>query len=149
MKFASKLAIAAVAVTTFGATAVIAQQDPIAARKALMKENGAQAKVGAAMVKGEAPFDLAKAKTIFATFENAAAKMPGLFPDDSKTGHETTAAPKIWENMADFKARFAKLGTDAKAAQASVKDLDSFKTAFASMGKECGACHQDYRVKKN
>jgi cytochrome c556 len=149
MKFASKLATVVVAVAAFGATAVVAQQDPIAARKALMKENGAQAKTGAAMAKGEAPFDLAKAKAIFVAFENAAEKMPGLFPPNSKTGGDTAALPKIWENMADFKAKFAKLGTDAKAAQASVKDLDSFKTAFASMGKECGACHQDYRVKKN
>ena len=149
MKFVSKLIAAAVAVTAFGATAVVAQQDPIAARKALMKENGAQAKLGAAMAKGEAPFDLMKAKAIFVTFSEASVKMPGLFPDNSKTGHDTTAAPKIWENMDDFKAKFVKFGTDAKMAQGSVKDIDSFKTAFASMGKECGGCHQDYRVKKN
>lgn len=149
MKFAFKLAVAAIAVTAFGATAVVAQQDPISARQALMKENGKQAKAGAAMAKGEAPFDLAKAKAIFVTFEQTAGKMPGLFPDNSKTGGDTTAAPKIWTDMADFKAKFTKFGADAKAAQDSVKDLASFKTAFAGMGKQCGGCHQDYRVKKN
>jgi cytochrome c556 len=149
MKFASKLMVAAAAVVTFGMTAVIAQVDPIGVRQALMKENGKQAKLGAAMAKGEEPFDLTKAKAIFVAFEEAAAKMPALFPPDSKTGHDTTASPKVWENMADFKAKFVKFGTDAKAAQGSVKDLDSFKTVFASMGKECGACHQDYRIKKN
>ena len=76
---------------------------------------------------GRAPFDLAAAHKIFATFQDAAAKMPALFPDNSKTGGDTAADPKIWENMADFKAKFAKFGDDAKAADASVKDLDSFK----------------------
>ena len=102
------------------------------------------------MIKGEAPFDLAKAKEIFATFEHAAAKMPDLFPPNSKTGHDTTASPKIWENMDDVKARFKKLGDDAKAASASVTDLASFKAAFAKIGKEdCGGCHHEYRIKKN
>ena len=51
--------------------------------------------------------------------------------------------------MADFQAMFTKLGADAKAGEASVTDLDTFKAAFASVGKDCGACHQTYRVKKS
>jgi cytochrome c556 len=144
-----KRVVLAVVIVALGVTAVVAQSDPIAARKAVMKENGAQAKIGAAMAKGEAPFDLAKAKKIFATFENAAGKMPALFPDNSKTGGETTAAPKIWEDMAGFKAGFAKFGAGAKAAEASVKDLDSFKASFTAVGKDCGGCHQTYRIKKS
>jgi cytochrome c556 len=146
MKFAS--AIAAVAVVAFGATVVLAQQDPIAARKALMKANGQGAGALAKMVKGEAPFDPAIAKKAFASFEDAAAKMPALFPDNSKMGGETAALPKIWEDMADFKARFVKLGNDVKAADASVKDLDSLKAAFSELGKNCSRCHELYRLKK-
>jgi cytochrome c556 len=149
MKISTAFAVAAVATLALGATAVLAQQNPIEARQALMKDNGKHAKLAVAMVKGEAPFDLAKAKEIFATFEAAAQKMPDLFPPDSKTGHDTTAAPKIWEDMADFKARFVKFGEDAKAAQDSVKDLDSFKVAMGGLGKECGGCHENYRIKKN
>ena len=114
-----------------------------------MKANGDQAKIGAAMAKGEAPFDLARAKAIFVQFQDAAAKMPDLFPDNSKTGGETAALPKIWEDMADFKAKFVKFGADAKAAEGSVKDLDSFKAAFAGLTKNCGGCHETYRVKKS
>jgi len=140
----------AVAAIALGVSVAIAQQDPIAARKALMKANGDQAKIGAAMMKGEAPFDLDNAHKIFAAWEDAAAKMPSLFPDNSKTGGETAADPKIWENMDDLKARFAKLGTDAKDAVAKVTDLDSFKAAFGSIGKnDCGGCHEKYRVKKS
>ena len=146
MMLRAVLAASAIAV---GITAVAAQSDPIAARKALMKANGDQAKIGAAMVKGEAPFDLAKAKAIFVTFVDAAGKMPALFPDNSKTGGETTAAPKIWEDMADFKARFEKFGSDAKAAESKVTDLASFKDSFGAVAKNCGGCHELYRVKKS
>ncbi len=130
-----------------GITAVAAQ-DPIAARKALMKDTGKQVGGGAAMVRGEAPFDLAKAKAIFVAVEKQAAEAPALFPDNSKTGGETAALPKIWESKADFDARFVKLGADAKAAEASVTDLDSFKVAFSGIGKNCGGCHELYRLKK-
>lgn len=125
-----------------------AAQDPIAARKALMKATGQQAGAGGAMIRGEAPFDLAKAKAIFAAFEETASKAPGLFPEHSKEGGETAALPAIWTNKADFDARLAKLGTDAKSAAASVTDLASFKTAFGGIGKDCGGCHELYRVKK-
>ena len=127
----------------------VAQQDPIAARRALMKANGDEAKIGAAMAKGEMPFDLAKARKMFATFEDASAKAPSLFPDNSKSGGDTAAKAEIWENIDDFKARLVKLGTDAKAAMESVTDLDTFKAAFGSIGKnDCGGCHEKYRVKK-
>jgi cytochrome c556 len=143
-------AVFAVAVIALGVGIAVAQQDPIAARRALMKANGDQAKAGAAMMKGEAPFDLGKVKQIFAAFEEAAVKAPSLFPDNSKTGGDTAADPKIWENMDDFKARFAKLGADAKDAVAKVTDLDSFKAAFGSIGKnDCGGCHEKYRIKKS
>lgn len=149
MKIATAFAVAAVAVVAFGATAVLAQQDPIAARKALMKSNGQNAGAISKMVKAEAPFDLATAKKAFATFQDAAAKMPNLFPPDSKSGGETAALPKIWEDMADFKAKFVKFGEDAKAAEASVKDLDSLKVAVGIVGKNCGGCHEIYRIKKS
>jgi len=144
----SMFAVASIAAVALGVSGAIAQQDVIKERKDIMKANGDQAKIGAAMAKGEQPFDLAAAQKIFATYADAASKMPNLFPDNSKTGEDTAALPKIWEDMADFKARFAKFGDDAKAAQSSVKDLDSFKTAFGDIGKnDCGGCHQLYRAK--
>ncbi len=143
-------AVAFAAAIGLGVCMAVAQEDPIKARKALMKANGDQAKIGAAMAKGEAPFDLAAAQKVLATFQDAASKMPSLFPDDSKAGGDTAADPKIWANLVDFKARFAKLADDAKAAAGSVKDLNSFKAAFGNIGKnDCGGCHEQYRVKKS
>jgi cytochrome c556 len=143
------LIAAAAAVAALCATSVIAQQDPIATRKATMKGVGAATRDASQMVKGDAPFDLAKAKHTFVVYQQAAAKMPTLFPENSKTGGDTTAAPKIWEDMAGFKARFDKLAADAKAAEAATKDLDSFKGAFSEVTKDCGGCHQTYRIKKS
>src|SRR5262245_50465892 len=45
----------AVAVLAFGATAVVAQSDPIAARKALMKANGQQSQVATEMLEAKRP----------------------------------------------------------------------------------------------
>ncbi len=131
-----------------GLTTVLAQSDPIADRKATMKGVGAATGQGAAMAKGEAPFDAAKAQTIFKVYVDASKKMAALFPDSSKTGGETTAAPKIWEDQAGFKVAFAKFEADATAAAGAAKDLDSFRTAFGAVTKNCGSCHETYRIKK-
>jgi cytochrome c556 len=127
------------------ATLAAAQSDPIAARKALMKANGEQAKIGARIAKGEAPFDADKVQVIFATFLDAADKAPALFPENSKKGGKTEALPAIWKNKADFEARLAKFGADAKAAQGEVKDLATFKAVWAGLiRKNCTGCHEKY-----
>ena len=138
--------VLAVAAVALGVTAVVAQQDPIAARKAIMKANGQQAQLGNKMAKGEEPFTVDKGKKVFATFQDVA-KAHALFPDTSKSG-DTAALPAIWENKADFEARLTKLANDAKAAEAQVKDLDSFKAQFTEVTKNCGGCHQTYRKRQ-
>lgn len=139
----------AAAAVFVGVTAVAAQSDPIAVRKGIMKEVGAQTKTGASMAKGEAPFEAEKARVIFATYAEAAEKMPALFPENSKTGGDTAALPKIWEDMNDFKAKFAALGKEAKDAQSAAADADKFKVAFGAVTKNCGGCHESYRLKRN
>jgi cytochrome c556 len=141
-----KRIVLAVAVVAFGVTAVVAQSDPLAARKALMKENGKQSGIAKEMIEGKQPFDLAKAKVVLATFAAVSEKGKNLWPDNSKSG-DTASLPAIWENKADFEAKLAKLSADAKAKDAGVKDLDSFKAAMADIGKDCGGCHNTYRKK--
>ena len=146
------LAVATTAAIAFSVCVAVAQEDPIKARKALMKANGDQAKILGDMSKGDKPYDQAAVTKALAQFQDAAAKMPGLYPDNTKDGDPSdqfNASPKVWENMADFKARFVKFGEDAKAAEASVKDLDSLKAALSVVGKDCGGCHELYRIKKS
>jgi cytochrome c556 len=136
-------------VLALGGSFALAQQDPIAARKAIMKKNGDEAKIGTQFMKGEAPFDLAKAKAIFAAYADAASKAPNLFPDNSKTGGETAALPAIWEKKDDFNAKLKKFGEDAKEAESKVTDEASFKATFPNVQKNCGGCHETYRMKKS
>ena len=141
---------AAVALVAVGSATVAVRADDgaIDARQKLMKGNGAAAKLGSDMGKGTVPFDLDKAKGLFDVFADTAAKAPDLFPKGSETGGDTTASPKIWTDTAAFNAEFVKFGKDAADGKASVKDLDTFKAAFGAIAKDCGSCHDGWRVKK-
>src|SRR5690242_19301234 len=101
MKFRT-LSVAAILIA-IGTGAVIAQSDPIATRKDLMKQNDSGARVLVAMMRGTAPYDASKVDPVFAQWADTAQKLPGLFPDNSKTG-DTRASPKIWQAKADFDA---------------------------------------------
>jgi cytochrome c556 len=139
-----KHVLLASAIGALGITAVLAQNDPIAARKALMKDNGAQSRIASEMISGKQPFDLAKAKNVLTTFATVSEKSKSLYPESSKAG-DTAALPAVWENKADFEAKLAKLAADAKAAEGKVTDLDSFKAVMGDVGKDCGGCHRTYR----
>src|ERR687890_6067 len=141
MSFMMRMMIVSAALAV-GATAVVAQGNPIAQRKETMKGVGAATAAGNRMMKGEAPFDLAKAKEILQTYAGAADRMHTYFPENSKTGGETTASPKIWESQAEFRKRFDDWAADIKKASAQTDDLESFKTAFSTLTKACGGSHE-------
>ena len=142
-----RIAIAAGALL-IAAGSVIAQSDPIAQRRALMKGNGDATKDVGGMLKGAVPFDLAKVQAALKVYVTTAKNAPGLFPDNSKTGGDTGALPKVWEDKPDFEARFDQFGKDATAAMASITDEASFKTNMGGVLKSCGGCHELYRVKQ-
>ena len=139
----------AFAVLVFGVTAASAQscQDIIDKRQTLMKHSAAEAKIGSSMIKGETPFDLAKVTGNLRHLRNRCGGDADIIPDCSKAGDHTTAAPAIWDKSADFKAAIAKFAADIKTAQDTTKDLDTLKTNFQTIGKDCGSCHQTFRVK--
>jgi cytochrome c556 len=144
-----KRLVLAAAFATLGITAVIAQSDPIAARKAVMKENGNQSRIAREMIEGKQPFSLDAAKKVLTTFGETADKAKNLWPDNSKTGGDTASLPAIWETKADFEAKLVKFSTDSKAATGKVTDLDSFKAQMSEIGKNCGGCHNNYRKKQS
>lgn len=132
-----------------GITAALAQGNPIAQRRDLMKGVGAATRTGTQMSRGETPFDLAKAREVLQVYANAADKMHTYFPESAKTGGETTASPKIWESQADFRAKFDAWAADIEKAKAETKDLATFKASFETVSKACGSCHQSYRIQKS
>lgn len=144
-----KRIVLAVLAVSLGASAAAAQScdDTIKNRQALMKRSGTNAKLGASIIRGDTPFDMAKVNQIFDAFADKASKLPTLFPDCSKTGNDTHAAPAIWQKPDDFKAMIAKFAADVKAAQANAKDPATFKASFLAVGKDCSGCHETYRTK--
>lgn len=139
--------VAAVAAVAVGATAVYAQNvESIKARQALMKSNAAASREAGAMLKGEAPFDLAKIQTSLKSFQDNAGKFKALFPDNSKTGTDTRALPAVWEKRAAFEAAVDKFGADAKAAAAEIKDEASFKANWGKVASNCGGCHKEFQA---
>lgn len=138
-----RIALAAVLVAV-GVSAVVAQQDPIAARKALMKLNGQHGAALSKILKGEEPFDAAKVEAGFAQWADTAAKFSALFPDSSKTG-ETRAAAAIWTDRAGFDAAVAKFAKDVADNRAKAATLDGLKAAMPIIGKNCSDCHQAFR----
>lgn len=141
----------AVLALALGTTAAAAQScdATIKDRQALMKRSGDNAKLGASMARGETPFDMAKVNQIFEALADKAHKLPTLFPDCSKSGGDTAAAPAIWSKPDEFKAQVAKFDADVKTAQANTKDLETFKASFTAVGRDCGGCHETFRLKKN
>ncbi len=128
-----------------------ASADAIADRQALMKDQGKAIGSIAPIAKGEKPFDAATVMTALKKLNDDAQKLDvaTLFPAGSDKG-DTTASPKIWEDNAGFVAAVAKYKADTAAAVAAdPKDLESFKTAFSQVTKNCGTCHEGFRIKKN
>jgi cytochrome c556 len=133
----------------FGASAVLAQSDPVKTREALMKENNDHAKTVVRMVKGQEPFDAKAVEAAFAQWADTAQKLPGLFPENSKHGGDNRASPKIWENKKDFDEKAAAFGKAVAEHRAkAVASLDGLKAAIGPVGQACDNCHEDYRLSR-
>ncbi len=140
-----KIGLALVLAGTLIASFALGQEDPIAARKALMKRNGQEARAAFLMVRERTPYDPVAAAEAMNALAADMEILPTLFPPGSETG-DTDAAPDIFTNMDDFKALAAKLGADAKAAaEAAPNGLAAFTTAFNAIDGDCSACHRKYR----
>ncbi len=115
-------------------------------REGMMKQIGGAMGALGAIAKGEKPFDADAVKTAVTTISANAKAFPDQFPAGSEGG---AAAPAIWQNFADFKAKSEKLGADADAVLAQLPtDQASTGAALKTLGADCSACHQTYRLKK-
>ena len=142
--------VLAVSMLAFAGSAAFA--DPVLERQGLMKERGKIVGGLSKVVKGEQPFEAAAVLTALQALEVNAEKLDqnleALFPAGSDVG-DTTASPKIWEDMAGFKAAEGKYLADVKAAAAAApSDVDGLKAQIGTLGSDCGTCHKAYRIKK-
>jgi cytochrome c556 len=132
-------------------TPVLGQEgDPIAARQALMKQNGKDAKAGGEMLKGVTPFDAARAQVILLDMNAVAGKFGNFFPKGSEVGGDTKASPAIWTKAGEFKAALAKFQADTAAAVASKPmTVAAFGQQFGTVTANCKSCHEAFRVKQD
>jgi cytochrome c556 len=134
-----------------GAGAVMAQQDLVKQNQDTMKANAKNLGAMVAMVKGEKPYDQATVTAGLAQLDETAKKLPTMFPDSIKgmnPGGDYEVSAKIWDDKAGFKAKidsFAKVVTEAKS---KITDLETLKANAPAIGKECGGCHETFRIKK-
>jgi cytochrome c556 len=141
--------ILALGLGLFAVTATAQPADPIKARQKLMESNGKDAKAGGAMLKGDVPFDPAKAAAIFKDMNNVANNFGKYFPAGSDKG-KTEASPDIWAKPADWQAALAKFQKDTAAAAASnPQTLADFGKQFGAVTSNCKSCHESFRVKKS
>jgi cytochrome c556 len=135
-----------------GVGAVVAQQDLVTQAQNTMKANGKNlGGVLSPMFKGEKSYDQAAVDAALTQLDDTAKKLPALFPasvKDAKWEGDFSPSPKIWEDKAGFDAKVASFAKVISEAKAKIKDMDSLKANFPAIGKECGGCHETFRVKK-
>ncbi|OCW58437.1 c-type cytochrome [Hoeflea olei] len=142
--------IAATLIGAAGLAPALAADEPQVVRQDLMKKNGKDLGVLVKMVKGEAPFDAAQAQAALTEIHGVASEFGAYFPEGSETGFDTEAAPAIWSDRAGFDKAVAQFEADAKTAMdAAPADLDALKAVFGPLTKNCGACHETYRLKNS
>ena len=135
-----------------GVGTVMAQGDQVKQTQTVMKGNGKNAGALAAMIKGEKPYDQATVDAALVQFNDTAKKLPTLFPASlkgAKFDGDYSPTDKVWDDKAGFDehiASFAKTVSDAKG---KITDLDTLKAELPVIGKQCGGCHETYRIKKS
>jgi len=101
------------------------------------------------MANGREPFDQAKAEAGLAKMSEIAAKLPPLWPPNSKAVAplpKYSSSSKIWDNKPDFEAKLAALTKSINDNRGKAKDLDSLKGVVRDINQRCENCHESYQV---
>ena len=145
--------VLAVAAAAIGITAVSAQSNVLPGTVAMKDMSQPMYGVLNRMVKGEVPYDQAKASEALAKLADVAPKIPQAFPASSKgkTSPDTrySASPKVWDNRADFEEYASNLAKTIADSRGKVTSLEGLKAAYPEINDACNGCHQDYRLRRS
>lgn len=149
-----KRCLIALAVIASGAGVVgsaQAQQKPedvIKYRKAVMTVQSWNMRPLALMVKGQQPYDAALFAWYAGVIQSTSFMLPDAFLPGSDKG-DTRAKPEIWKDAAKFKQAVDNFNADATRLVAATKagNLDAVKGPFGALAKNCGSCHNEFRMK--
>ncbi len=142
------LSILATGVT---ATALLAHDGvkdaQVMARMNLMGMIADDMKILGGIAKGTTEFS---ADQVAELSEKLAEHARGIIPlfEVQATDPKSEAREEIWTDWPGFTDAASEMEAAALALGIST-DLDGFQAAFGTLGKTCGACHKDYRIKKD
>ena len=145
--------ILASALAALPAAAIAQDQDPITqaieARQGFYTLLGANMGTLAAMAKGDIDYDEAAAMQAGNNIEaltNYSVPMHFIEGSSNADAEGTDALPAIWENMDDFRQKFADLGEAAAGAGDAVAGgQENIGPVIGQLGEACKACHDQYR----
>ena len=149
-----RLAVPLLSLVVLFITTTVFAQDAIQTRKDLMRNNLGAMKIAAGMAKGKIAFNAQTAELTMRTMNAVAIGFGKFYGPDAKPPANTkarfSASPEIWKNMGGFEAAVTKFRADTSAAiKAASTGENEWKAAFGTVAKNCGTCHQSYRVKNN
>ena len=123
-------------------------EDVIKYRKAVMTVQSWNMRPLALMVKGQQPYDAALFAWYAGVIQSTSFMLPDAFLPGSDKG-DTKAKPEIWKDAAKFKQAVDNFNADATRLVAATKagTLDAVKGPFGALAKNCGGCHNEFRMK--
>ena len=104
------------------------------------------------MVKGEKPYDQAAVDAALHSLEDTAKKLPTMFPESTKglkPEGDYSSSPKIWEDKAGFDAKIAELRQGRRPKPREDQGSRLAEGDLPAIGKECGGCHETFRLKNS
>jgi cytochrome c556 len=124
-------------------------EDVIKYRKAVMTIQAWHMRPMALMVKGQQPYDAALFTWNAGVVQSTSFMLPDAFLPGSDKGAETKVHPQIWKDTEKFKQAMDRFNAEAlklvEAAKAG--NLEAVKGPFGAVAKNCGGCHETFRMK--
>jgi cytochrome c556 len=150
MQFPHIAAAAAILATAMTSTAIAQDFDnQLAARQGQFRVMALNLGVLGGMARGNIEHDAEAAQ---AAADNIAAiamlDQRFAWPEgsDAMSIDGTRAEPTIWDDMADFQAKWADFGEAATALQAAAADPEALGAAVGALGNTCKSCHEAHRT---
>jgi cytochrome c556 len=122
-----------------------AEEKAVAYRQDVMHVVAAQRGVMRDMADGKRPTDVAAFTNAANALAAVARVIPDAFTKNAMTS-DSTAKPDVWTDQADFAAKANALADKGgELAKLAATDIDAAKVMAKDI-KECGGCHDKYRV---
>jgi cytochrome c556 len=124
-------------------------EDVIKYRKAVMTVQSWNMRPMALMVKGQQPYDAALFAWYAGVIQSTSFMLPDAFAAGSDKGAETKAKPEIWKDAEKHRQYMDRFNADTLKLVAATKvgTLDAVKGPFGAVAKNCGGCHEAFRMK--